>query len=113
MAPSPVGPERTNSRNLLCPLSLAKPSMKTYRPTFVLIGLFFTGLLALWWLDYAGVPTEAQRRQRGDRVLADLVGTPELGITALEIDARGQTVNFERQGRDRWQMTRPLDVAAD
>jgi hypothetical protein len=87
--------------------------MKTYRPTFVLIGLFFTGLLALWWLDYAGVPTEAQRRQRGDRVLADLVGTPELGITALEIDARGQTVNFERRGRDRWQMTRPLDVAAD
>ena len=87
--------------------------MKTFRATFVLIGLFFAGLLALWWLDYAGVPTEAQRRQRGDRVLADLVGTPELGITALEIVGRGQTIAFERRGRDRWQMTRPLDVAAD
>ncbi|MGO9600952.1 MAG: DUF4340 domain-containing protein [Isosphaeraceae bacterium] len=87
--------------------------MKTFRATFVLIGLFFAGLLALWWLDYAGVPTEVQRRQRGDRVLADLVGTPELGIAALEIVGRGQTVAFERRGPDRWQMTRPLDVAAD
>ncbi|MBV8487639.1 MAG: hypothetical protein JO161_05125, partial [Planctomycetaceae bacterium] len=87
--------------------------MKTFRPTLILISLFFAGLLMLWWLDYAGVPTEAQRRQRGDRVLADLVGTPELGITAIEVVGRCQTVAFERRGRDRWQMTRPLDVAAD
>jgi Domain of unknown function (DUF4340) len=87
--------------------------MKTFRPTFVLIGLFFAGLLVLWWLDDSGVPTEAERRGRLNRVLPDLIDTPEAAITRLEILRGGETLAFERRGRDRWQMTRPLDVAAD
>jgi len=38
--------------------------MKTFRPTFVLIGLFFAGLLVLWWLEDSGVLTDAERRGR-------------------------------------------------
>ena len=87
--------------------------MKTFRPTFVLIGLFFAGLLVLWWLEDSGVPTEAQRRGRLNRVLPDLIDVPETAITRLEILRGGETLAFERKGTDRWQMTRPLDVAAD
>ena len=28
--------------------------MKRHHATFVLLSLFFTGLLVLWWADYAG-----------------------------------------------------------
>jgi hypothetical protein len=87
--------------------------MKTFRPTFVLIGLFFAGLLVLWWLEDSGVPTEAQRRGRLNRVLPDLIDVPETAVTRLEILRGGETLAFERKGTDRWQMTRPLDVAAD
>ena len=87
--------------------------MKTFRPTFVLIGLFFAGLLVLWWLEDSGVPTEAQRRGRMNRVLPDLIDVPETAVNRLEILRGGETLAFERKGTDRWQMTRPLDVAAD
>ncbi len=87
--------------------------MKTFRPTFVLIGLFFAGLLVLWWLEDAGVPTEAQRRGRLSRVLPDLIDVPEAAITRLQVLRGDETVTFDRKGRDRWQMTSPLDVAAD
>ena len=87
--------------------------MKTFRPTFVLIGLFFAGLLVLWSLEDSGVPTEAQRRGRLNRVLPDLIDVPETAVTRLEILRGGEALAFERKGTDRWQMTRPLDVAAD
>jgi Domain of unknown function (DUF4340) len=87
--------------------------MKTFRPTFILLGLFFAGLLVLGWLEDSGVPTEAQRRGRLSRVLPDLIDVPEAAITHIEILRGGETLAFDRKGRDRWQMTRPLDVAAD
>jgi hypothetical protein len=87
--------------------------MNSYRPTFALIGLFFAGLLALWWLEYSGVPTEAQRRQRMSRILPALMDTAEAAIDRVEIERNGQTLAFERRGQERWQMTKPLDVAAD
>ena len=87
--------------------------MKTFRPTFVLTGLFFASLLVLWWLEDSGVPTEAQRRGRLSRVLPDLIDVPETDITKLEILRGSETLAFERKGRNRWQMTRPIDVAAD
>ena len=87
--------------------------MKTYRSTFALIGLFFAGLLGLWWLESSGVLTEAQRRERMDHILPDLLDTPEAAITRLEISSGGQTLAFERRGKDRWQMTEPVDAAAD
>ena len=87
--------------------------MKDFRTTIVLIVFFFAGLLSLWWIEYRGVPTEDQRRQRLGRVLPELLDTPESSITRLEIRRDGEPLRFERRGRDRWQMTRPLDVAAD
>ncbi len=87
--------------------------MKTFRPTFVLIGLFFAGLLALWWLEDSGTLTEAQRRGRSSRVLPELIDVPDNGVTRLEIVRGGETLAFERKGAGRWQITRPVDVAAD
>src|SRR5690348_1026751 len=87
--------------------------MKTTRTTLTLIGLFFAGLLVLWWLDYSGVPTEQQRRQRLNWVLPDLIDTPEAAIRRVEIARGSERLVFERRGADRWQMREPLDVAAD
>ena len=87
--------------------------MKTFRATFALIGLFFAGLLVLWWLDYTGVPTERERMQRLNRVLPELMDTPEAAIHRLEISHGGENLVFERRGPGRWQMRKPLDVAAE
>ena len=87
--------------------------MKTFRPTFVLIGLFFAGLLVLWWLEDSGTLTDVQRRARMSRVLPDLIDIPESDISRIEIVRGGETLAFERRGKDGWQMIRPLDVAAD
>ena len=87
--------------------------MKTFRATFALIGLFFAGLLVLWWLDYTGVPTERERMQRLNRVLPALMDTPEAAIHRLEISHGGENLVFERRGPGRWQMRKPLDVAAE
>ena len=38
--------------------------MKSYLKTYILIGLFFGGLIALWWLGHAGIKTENERRLR-------------------------------------------------
>ena len=73
--------------------------MKTFRPTFVLTGLFFASLLVLWWLEDSGVPTEAQRRGRLSRVLPDLIDVPETDITKLEILRGSETLAFERKGK--------------
>jgi hypothetical protein len=87
--------------------------MKTPRTTFALIGLFFAGLIVLWWLDYAGVPTERERLARLSRILPDLIDTPEASIGRVEIARGPDRLVFERRGTNRWQMTRPIDVAAD
>jgi hypothetical protein len=87
--------------------------MKNYRPTLVLIGLFFGGLLVLWWLEYSGVPTEAERQLRMGRVLPSLIDTAEAAIHRVEVEREGKTLAFERRGKDRWQMVEPLDVSAD
>jgi hypothetical protein len=87
--------------------------MKTYRSTFALVGLFFAGLLALWWLEASGVLTEAQRLERMDHILPDLIHTAESDVARAEITRAGQTLAFERSGKDRWQMTEPVDASAD
>ena len=59
--------------------------MKKHHTTFVLLALFFTGLLVLWWADYAEIP-DAEQRIRieafGQRLLREL---PELD-TRLQRD---------------------------
>jgi hypothetical protein len=87
--------------------------MKRNRTTIALAGLFLAGLFGLWLLERLGVPTEAERRQRSGRVLPDLLGTSDVEIGRVEIVRGDKTLRFERRGRDAWQMTRPLDVAAD
>ncbi|MGC8638330.1 MAG: DUF4340 domain-containing protein [Isosphaeraceae bacterium] len=87
--------------------------MKTYRFTLVLAGLFFAGLLALWWLESSGVLTEAQRRERMEHILPNLMDVPETSVTRVEITRKGETLAFERRGQGHWQMTEPVDVAAD
>jgi hypothetical protein len=87
--------------------------MKTFRATFALISLFFAGLLVLWWLDYTGVPTERERMLRQDRVLPALMDTPEAAIHRVEISHGDENLVFERRGPGRWQMRKPLDVAAE
>ena len=95
------------------PFHSLEPTMKTFRATFALIGLFFAGLLVLWWLDYTGVPTERERMLRQNRVLPELIDTPEAAIHRLEISHGGENLVFERRGPGRWQMRKPLDVAAE
>ena len=51
--------------------------MKTYRTTYILLGLFFASLLVLWGLEYAGVRTDKERRLRETRILPDLIDVPE------------------------------------
>jgi hypothetical protein len=87
--------------------------MKHPRTTYTLIGLFFAGLVTLWWLERAGVLTQEQRRERQSSVLPELLETPESEIARLEIARGGERLAFERRGPDRWQMVEPIDVAAD
>ncbi|MDR3618177.1 MAG: DUF4340 domain-containing protein [Paludisphaera borealis] len=87
--------------------------MKTSRTTYVLIGLFFAGLLLLWGLEFTGVLTESQRRRRQDRILPALTDVVESGIQKVEIDRKGERLIFERRGRYGWQMRGAIDAAAD
>ena len=87
--------------------------MKTSRATYVLLGLFFAGLLLLWGLDRAGVLTEAERNRRADRVLPDLIDASPDDVHKIEIDRGGERLVFEKLGRRNWRMRAPLDVAAD
>lgn len=87
--------------------------MKTPRTTYVLIGLFFAGLLLIWGLDRAGVLTEAERNRRADRVLPDLIDANPDDVRKIEIDHDGEKLVFEKLGRRDWRMRAPLDVVAD
>ena len=89
--------------------------MKTNLKTYILIGLFFGGLLALWWLGHAGVRTENERRLRETRILPDLIEVPELGVRKVAIERGKERLVFERRGHGmgRWQMVEPKDVAAE
>ena len=89
--------------------------MKTYLKTYILIGLFFGGLLAVWWLEHAGIRTENERRLRETRILPDLIEVPELSVRKVAIERGKERLVFERRGPGvaRWQMVEPKDVAAE
>jgi len=84
-----------------------------HRTTVVLLILFFTGLIVLWWADVAGIPTAKQRRQMAGRVLPALVDTPFADVRRVEIFRDGARIDLNRRGGGRWQMTEPVDAAAD
>ncbi len=91
--------------------------MKNYLRTYLLIILFFTGLIVYWGLEHAGVRTENERRLRETRFLPALLDVPELGIRKLAIERPGERLVFERRARGRdggrwssrktWRRSRP------
>jgi hypothetical protein len=86
-----------------------------YRTTFLLLACFAALLGALWWADYAAIPTEAQRREMVNRVLPELLDTPVEEIRRIEVErgsGRGW-LTVERRGEGRWQILTPVDTAAD
>ncbi len=89
--------------------------MKTYRKTLALLALFFTGLLALWGLERAGVLTERERRLREGRIFPELIDTPPTSIQKVAIERGTTRMVFEQRrcGIGHWQMTEPVDAAAD
>jgi hypothetical protein len=93
--------------------------MKKHHTTFILLTLFFTGLIALWWADYADIPTADERLKMKGLVLPALLDVRPADVRRLEID-RGtegeggaRRLVFERRGEDRWQMLEPVDTMAD
>ena len=96
-------------------LRRAARMMKANRTTIVLIVLFFGGLIAVWGLDLSGVPRQIDIERRADRVLPELIDTPEAEVRRVEIDREKDHLVFERRGEGlgRWQMLAPKDVAAE
>ena len=85
------------------------------RGTTALIALFFAGLVGLWVADWSQTPSAVDlARQRG-RILAGLVNLRPDDLRKIEIDGGpdAPALVFERRAGRRWQMTAPLDVAAN
>ena len=83
------------------------------RGTYLLLALFFAGLLGLWVADFSRVPTRAQRDHMSNRVLSGLIETKPDDLRKVEILGGDEPIVFERKEGNRWQMTTPMDVAAD
>jgi Domain of unknown function (DUF4340) len=88
------------------------PPMKD-RGTYLLLVLFFAGLGGLWYADFSRVPTRSEIAQRSNRVLPSLIDTKPDDLQKVEILGGDQPLIFERRDGNRWQMTAPMDVAAD
>lgn len=96
--------------------------MKKHHTIIVLLTLFFTGLIILWWADYADVPTNEELRQRSELVLPELRDTSTADIRQIEVTQRvgeaagasskSRRLRFERRGEG-WQLLEPADAAAD
>ncbi len=89
--------------------------MKTNRKTVILLVLFFGLLLTVWGLDRSGLRTQSEEEQRAGYVLPDLINTHGEDIRRLAIDRGNEHLVFERrdEGRGRWQIVEPMDVAAE
>lgn len=89
--------------------------MKSYYLRLLLFVGFFVAMIALWGLDVAGVRPRSETERRKSRVLPDLMEAPEASIHRVAIDRGDEHLVFERRGGrpGRWQMTQPVDVAAE
>jgi hypothetical protein len=83
------------------------------KKTYLLATLFFAGLAALWWLDYARIPRAEERLARMNRVLGGLFDTRAGEVRRIEILRDDQALTFERRDGGHWQMVKPIDAAAD
>lgn len=96
--------------------------MKKHHTTIVLLTLFFTGLIVLWWATYVEVPTSQELEANRNLVLPSLAKLATGDIRRLTIESRGEEgetkeappvrLAFERRG-EAWQMVEPIDAAAD
>ena len=89
--------------------------MKKHHTTVVLLILFFTGLIVLWWADWAGVKTPDELRRMSDRALPELIDLKPPDLRRLEIVRAKEKdrLVFARTDPGRWQMLEPVDAAAD
>jgi len=83
------------------------------RGTYVLLVLFFAGLVGLWFANFSKVPTQSEIARRSNRILPSLIDTKPDDLRKVEILGGDQPIVFERRDGNRWQMTAPMDVAAD
>ena len=84
------------------------------RGTYALLALFFAGLVGLWVADFARVPTRSERERMSTRVLYELLDARPDDIRKIEILGGDGPIVFERRKEGNgWQMTAPVDVAAD
>lgn len=86
-----------------------------HRTTVVLLTLFLAGLGVLWWADYAEVLTRDQKAELLNRLLPDLIDVKPDEVVRIEVDrpAGGKRVVVSRAENGQWQMTEPVNVAAD
>ncbi|MFO0958458.1 MAG: DUF4340 domain-containing protein [Isosphaeraceae bacterium] len=82
------------------------------RSTFVLLLIFFAGLLGFWWVDRSGIPTASEIRRMTGRILPTLEGVALRDIRRLTIEGGAEPLEFRRDDRDRWRMVSPIDVPA-
>jgi hypothetical protein len=52
------------------------------------MALFFAGLGALWYADYAAIPSAEQRRLLSRLLIPDLMDTQPLEIQRIEVERR-------------------------
>ena len=86
------------------------------RGTYALLALFFAGLVGLWVADFAQVPTRSQRERMSSRLLHELLDTKPDDLRKIEILGGDEPIVFGAPGGEgecRWQMTAPIDAAAD
>ena len=85
------------------------------RGTAALIALFFAGLVGLWFADSWQIPGAAERERMQGKILTGLANLRPDDLRRIEIEAGADqpTLVFERRGGQGWQMTAPIDVAAN
>jgi hypothetical protein len=84
------------------------------RGTYVLLVLFFAGLVSLWWADFAQVLTPRQKLRMSSRILPTLIDARPDDLQKIEILGGEEPLVFVRKPNGSgWQMTEPKDVEAD
>ena len=85
------------------------------RGTTALIVLFFAGLIGLWvgetWCR--SPPPPSVDRNKGVHPDVDLINVKSDDLRKIEIQGPSESLVFERREGNRWQMTTPLNVAAN
>ncbi len=83
------------------------------RGTTALIALFFAGLVGLWVADSVQIPGAAERDRLKGRVLAGMINVKPDDLRKIEIVGGTDPWSSSGATAERWQMTAPIDVAAD